>query len=303
MAHTHRHEHTTTGRIDERRRLVWALLFTSVILVVEVIGGLVSGSLALISDAGHMLVDSLALLLSYVAMRLAARPATDRFTYGLRRVEILAAFINGVTLLVVCGFIAYEGVQRLMHPVRIDTPLMLAVASVGIAANIASALLLRGARTLNARSAFLHVLGDLFSSAGIVVAGLAMLLWDLPWLDPALSIAIAVVVLVSAYRLTREATGILLEAAPEGADAGAIRASLLAFPWVADVHDLHLWTIASNLPALSCHVIVRNGDAPAGDAALAALAAALREEFGIAHATIQIETQEYNGGDNPCVNC
>jgi cobalt-zinc-cadmium efflux system protein len=304
MTHGHAHDLGPTARGgDERRRLAWALAFTTTILLVEIAGGLVSGSLALLSDAGHMLVDSLSLLLSYVALRLADRPATARYTFGLRRVEILAAFLNGLTLLVVCAFIAYEGVQRLLHPVKVDTIVMLGVALVGIAANIASAVLLRHSHSLNARSAFLHVVGDLMSSAGIVVAGCVMLLWDAPWLDPALSIAIAVVVLVSAYRLTREAAGILLEAAPKDADTSAIRARLTAYPWVADVHDLHLWTITSGLHSMSCHVIVRTDEAPGADEALALLADLLRKEFGIGHSTIQFESTNYNGTHDPCFHC
>lgn len=305
MAHQHGHArgHTTAIGSDEGRRLAWALAFTTAILLVEVAGGILSGSLALISDAGHMLVDSLSLLLSYVALRLAERPATNRFTFGLRRVEILAAFLNGLTLLVVCAYIAYEAVQRLLHPVPVNTAVMLGVAAIGLAANIGSAMLLRHAHSLNARSAFLHVVGDLFSSVGIVIAGCVMLLWDAAWLDPALSIVIAVVVLVSAYRLTREAAGILLEAAPEEADTNAIRSRLAAFPWVADVHDLHLWTITSGLHSLSCHVIVRADEMPGADEALALLAEVLREEFGIGHTTIQIESTNYNGSHDPCFHC
>ncbi len=290
-------------RRGERRRLGYAIVFTLVILVVEVVGGFLSGSLALLSDAGHMFVDGLSLILSYIALRIGERPGTDRFTYGFRRVEILAALLNGVTLLFVCAWIAWEGVGRLLHPAPIDTSLMLGVALVGITANVFSAVMLRHAHSLNARSAFLHVLGDLFSSVGIVIAALCMLLWDVPWLDPALSIAIAVVVLMSAYRLTREAVGVLMEAAPDGIDAGELRDRLERVQWVQGVHDLHVWTITSGLPALSCHVVVREGAGVAHADALRELTTLLDEEFGIAHVTLQIEPDGYTTRTSGCTSC
>ncbi len=300
---SHDHLHVVASRGDERRRLGFAIVFTLTILVVEVVGGIMSGSLALLSDAGHMLVDALSLALSYVALRIGERPTTDRFTYGFRRIEILAALLNGVTLLLVCAWIAYEGVERLLHPAPIDTTLMLGVALVGITANIVSAVLLRHAHSLNARSAFLHVLGDLASSVGIVVAALCMMVWDVPWLDPALSIAIAVVVLVSAYRLTREAVGVLMEAAPDGIDAGGIRARLEAVPWVESVHDLHVWTITSGLPALSCHVVAREGAGIAHADALRELTLLVDAKFGIAHVTFQIEPDGYTARKSGCTSC
>ena len=291
------------SRREEKRKLAWAIGFTTVILIVEFIGGLMSGSLALMSDAGHMLVDSLALVMSYLALVLATRPVSGRFTYGLRRVEILAALLNGVTLLLVCAYIGYNAVQRLWNPVSIDTPLMLGVALVGITANIASAILLKHAHTLNARSAFLHVLGDLFSSVGIVIAGVAMLIWDVPWLDPALSLAIAVIVLVSAYRLTREAVAVLLEAAPDGIDTTGIQDALLEFPHVASVHDLHVWTITSGMSALSCHVVMDDDTSPAPDIVLGEFTRMLHDRFGIEHTTIQLESRAYNDGESACLGC
>ncbi|MBI5646083.1 MAG: cation transporter [Ignavibacteriae bacterium] len=303
--HGHSHAHTLPriSRRDEKRRLGWAIVFTSAILFVEFVGGLLSGSLALISDAGHMLVDSLSLVMSYIALNLATRPVRGRFTYGLRRVEILAALVNGVTLLLVCAFIGYEAVQRLMHPAAVDAPMMLGIALVGITANIASALLLKHAHTLNARSAFLHVLGDLFSSAGIVVGGVVMLLWDVPWLDPALSLAIAVVVVVSAYRLTREAVAILLEAAPDGVDITRIHDAILDLPYVTGVHDFHVWTITSDLHAVSCHIVLHPDNTSAHDHVLAEISQLLREQYHIEHTTLQLESRAYNDGETACLSC
>jgi len=300
-AHTHDHSHH--HRATERTRLVWAIVVTSVIFIAELAGGYLSGSLALISDASHMFVDNISLVFSLIAMWLAARPVTHTHTYGFRRIEILAALVNGVLLLFVCASIAYEGTQRLLHPQPVDAGLMLGVALIGIAANVVSAFLLRHASSLNVRSAFLHVLGDLFSSIGVVIGALAILFWNVLWLDAALSIMIAVVVLISAYRLTREAVGVLMEAAPDDVDADAIRLKLREFPSVLDVHDLHVWTITSGLSALSCHVVLADHSVDEHDSMLHRLSEYIGVEFGISHTTIQIETADYAGPDNSCVSC
>jgi cobalt-zinc-cadmium efflux system protein len=287
-------------RADERRRLGWAIAVTTAILVVEVIGGLISGSLALLSDAGHMAVDSLALIMSFIAMRVSLQGTSEKFTFGKQRIEILVALINGVTLLIVCAFIVYEGIQRFYQPVEIDITMMLIVASIGITANIISAGLLKHAHSLNVRSAFLHVLGDLFSSIGIVVGGIAMLFWDLPWLDPALSIVIAGIILISAYRLIRESLSVLMEAAPSDIQVKDIRSSLLTLDDIEDVHDLHVWTITTGQVALSCHIVVNIPCLQNTDAALSRFSEHIREEFGIDHLTIQIESADYDENEVPC---
>jgi cobalt-zinc-cadmium efflux system protein len=299
----HDHDRSDLPPVEERSRLVWAIIITSVIFVAELVGGYFSGSLALISDASHMFVDNVSLAFSLIAMVVAARPVTDTHTYGFKRVEILAALVNGVLLLLVCASIAYEGVQRLIHPHPVQGGLMLGIACIGIVANVVSAVLLRHARSLNVRSAFLHVLGDLFSSIGVVIGAVAILVWNLVWLDAALSIVISVVVLASAYRLSREAVGVLMEAAPGDVDATEIRARLKEFPSVLDVHDLHVWTITSGLPALSCHVVLAEHGTTEHDTILQELASLIAREFGIAHTTIQIETAGYPGVDNACVSC
>lgn len=307
MFHRHPHAHPPAtgmeGRAAERIRLKWAMFFTGAILLAELGGGFASGSLALISDAGHMFVDSISLVLSFIALGIAQRPVTDKYTYGFRRLEILVALLNGMTLLLVCAAICYEGVQRLLVPSPVDVPLMMIIAAIGLAANLGSAMLLKGSSSLNVRSAFLHVLGDLFSSMGILAAGIAMLLLDVPWLDPALSIAIAVVVLVSAYRLTREAVGVLMEAAPEGIDTGKIKGSLMDLPYIEDVHDLHVWTITSGLLALSCHVVIGNGHRNRSDEVITQLSSLLRDRFRIEHSTIQIESADFRRLDERCNGC
>jgi len=301
MPHSHTQSPQVRNTTSERANLRLAILFTTTILIAEVVGGLLSNSLALLSDAGHMLIDSVSLVLSFIALGMAGKPVTEKYTYGLRRIEILAALLNGVTLLIVCAYIIYEGFERLNHPRTIDVPVMMAIAAVGIIANIVSAILLRASRSLNVRSAFLHVIGDLFSSIGVVIAGMCMLIWDVPWLDPALSITIALVVLFSAYRFIKEAVGVLMEAVPENVDLERIRKKLLESESIIDVHDLHVWTITSGLPALSCHITVV--DCTEHDRQLAAITTLLREEFDLSHSTIQIETVQFNGGDNICESC
>ena len=299
----HSHNHALRPRNSERTRLVWAIVVTSAIFVTELTGGYLSGSLALISDASHMFVDNISLLFSLVAVYISARPVTDRHTFGFKRIEILAALANGVLLLFVCGTIAYEGAQRLIHPIPVDSAMMLGVALIGIAANIVCAVLLRHSRSLNVRSAFLHVMGDLFSSVGVVIGAIVIMFWDLLWLDAALSIAIAVIVLISAYRLTKEAVGVLMEAVPEDVDANAIRARLREIPEVRDVHDLHVWTITSGMYALSCHVVLREGAHEGHDTMLRRISQFIESVFGITHTTIQIESSSYTGVDNSCVSC
>jgi len=295
---TRRRQHSHSG---ELRRLKWALAVTAAIMVAEIAGGLYSGSLALISDAGHMFVDSISLGLSYLAVTIAQRNAGENYTFGLHRIEIIAALVNGATLLIVCAYIVYEGIQRFLSPIHIDVPAMLAVSFIGITANIFSAVILKHAHTLNVRSAFLHVLGDLFSSAGILIAGFAMLFWNVPWLDPALSIVIAAVILISAYRLTSEALSILMEAAPSDIPVETIRSSLMRFPFISDVHDLHIWTITTGRTALVCHIVLKKEAPENSEALLTEITSFIREEFSITHVTIQFEPADAAEAEMRCI--
>ncbi len=287
----------------EERNLRRALYLTSGILFAEVIGGLFSGSLALMADAGHMFVDVLAMTLSLLAIHVSKRPVGGQFTYGFRRIEVLVALLNGVILLVICALICYEAIQRLTTPAVIDIPMMLTVAAIGLAANGASAFFLRHARSINVRSAFLHVVGDLLSSVAIVIGAVCMILWNVPWLDPVLSILIAAVVLFSAYRLVSEAFRILMEAVPDSIDIESIRQSLLDLPFVKDVHDLHVWIITSGMPSLSCHVVLNESSVIPQDSTLREISNVLMEKFGISHTTVQIESTAFQKSDNECSPC
>ncbi len=297
--HGHAHHHGATSV----RRLALSLGLTGTIMVAEAVGGWLSGSLSLVSDAGHMLTDSGALFLALVAAWLAGRPPDDRRTYGWRRAEVLAAQVNVGALIGLTGWIAWEAVDRLRHPDHaIDLGLMAGVAVVGLLANLAILAVLRHEHGLNARSAFLHVLADTVSSVAIV-AGAAVMWWrpGWTWLDPVLSLAIAALILVGAVRLILEITDILMESVPGHIDVAEVAGGMAACcPGVVAVHDLHIWTISSGLYALSAHVVVADGHLGRNDEILTAVKVTLRDRFQIRHATIQIESAGYTHVNDPC---
>jgi cobalt-zinc-cadmium efflux system protein len=289
----HEHDHAR-DRASDRRRLVAALAVSAVILVAEVVGGLVSRSLALLSDAGHVLADMSAQIISLLALLIASRPASSRRTYGYYRLEILAALVNGVLLLALAGGVIYTAVRRLgaVAPQAVHTDVMLPVAILGLVANIVAAWLLHGARGLNARGAYLHVLSDALASVAVVGGGVLMALWPgLTFIDPILGMIIAGVVVVGAFRLLREATDVLLEAAPPSIDPERVRQDVEQLPGVTNVHDLHIWCITSGLNALSAHIVVADGTG--SDEVLCRVKALLARDHHISHSTLQIESQSY----------
>ena len=278
------------------RRLALALGFTAAVMVAEAVGGWVSGSLALVSDAGHMLADTAALALALVAAWLSTRPPDARRTFGFRRAEVLAAQINVGALLVLAVWIAWEAVDRLRHPgpgIRIGV--MVVVAGIGLLANLAILWLLNREHSLNARSAFLHVLSDTISSVAILAgAGAMVASGGLGWIDPVLSLGISGLILWGATRLVLEITDILMESVPSHIEIAAVTRRISCCPGVLAVHDLHVWTISSGLHALSAHVVVRADQmGPRNDAILDEVKRELREGFGIDHTTLQIESTEY----------
>ncbi|WP_025746068.1 cation diffusion facilitator family transporter [Kallotenue papyrolyticum] len=274
------------------RAMTIALTITVSILLLEIIGGLLTGSLALLADAGHVLTDAAALGLSLGAAWLARRPPTPRRTFGLYRAEILAALVNGTTLLALTLVIVWEALGRLAAPPQVQSGPLLIIALIGLAANLlAGAVLLRADHdNLNVRSAYLHVLGDALGSLGVLLAGGLIALFGWYLADPLLSLAISALLLRSAWRLLRETVDILLEAAPHSLDVNAIRRALAASPGVADVHDLHVWSVASNFVALSGHVrLQRAPSCREHQQTLRDLRRLLRERFGIQHVTLQLE--------------
>ena len=292
----HAHSHAA-GRADDRRRLVWVLLVTGTVVVVEAVGAWLSGSLALLADAGHMLTDAAGILIALSASLIAARPVNARRTFGYHRAEILAAVVNALVLLGVCAYLAYAGTRRLIDPVDVDAGQMLVFAGIGLASNLLSLALLTGRRerSLNMRGAYLEVLGDTVGSVLAILAGLLVLTADLLRADPIASLLIAAMVLPRAWALLGEAGGVLLEAAPRGVDVDEVRGHLCGVSGVVDVHDLHAWTITSGMPALSAHVTVTEatladrGVGPILDDLTGCVAA----HFGIDHATFQVEPESH----------
>lgn len=299
--HPHRgHLHLRTPgreRSKEKRSLLLALGVTATIMLLEAIGGWISGSLALQADAGHMLTDSSSLLLSILAISIASRPADLRRTYGFYRAEILAALVNGALLLGVAALIFWEGISRLRNPEEIQLGTMLGVALVGLGANVVSMLLLhaRSHGSLNVRGAYLHVVGDALSSVGVVVAALVMHFTGWLYADALVSMAIALVIVWGAIRLLREATDVLLEAVPAHMDLAEILHAMEGAEGVSRIHDLHVWTISSGMYALSAHVVVSSCDIGQNDTILANLQRILAERFDLHHVTLQIETPAHCG--------
>jgi cobalt-zinc-cadmium efflux system protein len=277
---------------------VVALSITASFTVVELVGGILSGSLALMSDAGHMFTDTLALALSLAAMRVAMRPPTDERTYGYLRAEILAALLNGSALVLISVMIFYEGARRLADPTDVDSGLMLVVAIGGLVANAAGIMLLhdRSKENLNVKGAFLHMSGDLLSSVGVIVGAVAIMLWDLTIVDPLLSIAIGVVILVGAWKLVTQSASILLESVPPHVRLDDLRARLMAIDGVSGVRDLHVWTLSSGLHAMSAHISVRDMMLSDCSGTMSQVEDVLRKEFGITHTTLQLECDH---GNNP----
>lgn len=284
--HAHGHPHG-----DGVRRLWIALALTGVFLIAEVVGGFLSNSLALLADAGHMLTDVGALGLSLFVAWFSRRPESDRRTYGYLRLEILAAFVNGATLLLLSAWILVEAILRLRAPEPVSGGLMLVVAILGLLVNIAAAWTLHPSSggSLNIRGAYLHVLSDLLGSVGTVTA--ALLIRYTGWLiaDPIASMFVTILIVRSAWRLVRESVDVLLESTPSHISLGAVRAQLEAIPGIESVHDLHVWTVTSNHIAMSAHAIVREPERQ--QHVLEHILDAMRL-FGIDHVTIQLERQE-----------
>jgi cobalt-zinc-cadmium efflux system protein len=286
MGHDHSHAPPVTA---DRGRLKIALALIVGFMVVEVVAGILAKSLALLSDAAHMLTDAGAIALALLAARLAERPAGGRYTFGLRRAEILSAQVNGATLVALGAVVVYEGIHRLVDPPEVEGLVVLVVAIVGIGVNVAATMVLAGAdrRSLNVEGAFQHVLNDLYAFIATAVAGGVVLLTDFGRADGIAALLVAALMLRSGYGLLRDSGRVLLEAAPQGLDPEEIGRVLAAEHHVVEVHDLHLWEVSSGFPSLSAHVVVEPGcDTQAHRAQLAEL---LHERFGIEHTTLQVE--------------
>ena len=290
MGGAHHHHHHHRQHALNERRLALATLMTGGFLVVEVIGGVLSGSLALLADAAHMLTDTASLAMAWFAARVSQRPADELRSYGYHRLQILAAFLNGVAFFAVVAWLGWEAIARLSEPPPVRGGLMLAVACAGLVVNLAALLLLRGGReNLNVRAAAVHVLGDLLGSAAAIGAALIILLTGWMAIDPLLSIVVAVLILRSAWFVVRESGHILLEGTPADRDIEAISDALVqTVPAVIGVHHVHLWSLTPDRPVLTLHVDVE--DRADSAAVLEAVKAVLVERFGISHSTVQVES-------------
>src|SRR5450759_1409600 len=268
-----------------------ALALTCAVLAVELAGGLVSHSLALLSDAGHVLTDVFALGLAWFAVAQSSRPADERRSYGYHRVSILAALVNSVTLIVIVLVIAYEAVRRLAHPESVQGGVVIIAALAGIAINLFVAFGLRGdSGSLNLRAALMHVTGDIGASVGVVVSGIVILLTGWLYIDPLLSLGIAVLIAFGAWGIVRETVNLLMEGTPGEIDLAAVTKEITSTAMVTSMHDLHVWALSSDEMALSCHVVV--GECPLGDAehVVRDLESRLCGKFAIGHTTIQVES-------------
>lgn len=284
----HDHEsHADTGRIGTAFIIIFSFM------LIEIAGGFLTGSLALLSDAGHMLSDAASLGLSYLAFKLGRRKATLQKTFGYRRSEILAALLNGVALLIIACFIFYEAYQRFLEPVHVKSAGMLVVSILGLAVNIVVALILMKGDTkenLNMRGAFLHVIGDTLGSLGAIIAAVLMLTLNLYIADPIASIVVAILILVGAVRLVRDALHILMEGSPDSVDGNALKQRMLSIPHVKGIHDLHIWSITSDFPSVSFHLVVDSREMQA--VVLKAATRIVDEEFHLHHSTVQIDLEE-----------
>jgi cobalt-zinc-cadmium efflux system protein len=287
------HGHEVTATNAHRKRLIVVLAITVSVLIAEVVGGLIAGSLALLADAGHMLTDSTGLIMALIAASLATRAATVKRTFGLQRAEVLAALANALLLVGVAVWVLIMAVDRLRNPVEIHTGLMLVVAVVGALASLAGLLVLRPAqsKSLNMRGAYLEVYGDLVGSLAVIVAAILILITGWTPFDAIASLAIVVLIIPRAWSLLREVVDVLLEATPHGVDLDEVRQHIMQVRGVVDVHDLHAWTITSGVPVLSAHVIVDQACISEGRSGevLDRLGECLGGHFDVSHCTFQLE--------------
>ncbi|NUT37465.1 MAG: cation transporter [Hamadaea sp.] len=303
--HSHGHGHApgaaalTSAGARHKRALTIAFGLTAAYMLAEVIGGLATGSLALLSDAAHMGTDTLGLGMALAAIALAARPSPDHHTYGRYRLEVLVALANGVLLFAVAIWVLYEAWQRWSDPPEVPGLPTLLIASGGLVVNIIGFLLLRvgAAESLNVKGAYLEVLGDMLGSVGVIVGGLIIILTGWRYTDPIVGVLIGLMILPRTWSLIRQALRVLLESAPPHVDVAEVKAAIAAVPGVTDVHDLHIWTITSGLDAVSVHVVIAE-DADA-HGVLDMVSAKLNHDFEIAHSTVQVDPADHREQRHP----
>ncbi|MET1065473.1 MAG: cation diffusion facilitator family transporter [Arthrobacter sp.] len=297
MGHDHSHSAVLTATGQHRKRLVAVLAITLAVVLIQIVGALVSGSLALLADAGHMLSDAAGVFIALLAAWIAARPASDQRTYGYQRAEVLAALANALVLIVIAVVVFTEAIRRLGSSPEVQTDIMLYAAVLGAIANLVSLQILRGAQkeSLNVRGAYLEILGDLFGSFAVIAAALAIMVTGFEAADTIASIVIALMILPRAWHLLRDVVDVLLEATPKGVDVRLIREHILAVEGVVSVHDIHIWTITSGVPVFSAHVVVEDTalGARSADQVLDKLVSCLGSHFDTEHCTFQLEPSSH----------
>ncbi|MBT2531094.1 cation transporter [Arthrobacter sp. ISL-48] len=298
MGHDHSHTHGITATGRHRKRLIAVLSITLAVVVVQVAGALLSGSLALLADAGHMLSDAAGVTIALLASWIAGRPASDLRTYGYQRAEVLAALANALILVVISVVIFTEAIRRIGSAPEVHTDVMLFAAILGAVANLVSLMILRGAHedSLNVRGAYLEVLGDLLGSFAVIVAAVVILITGYQAADTIASVLIALMILPRAWSLLRDVVDVLLEASPKGVEVQMIREHILSVGGVVDVHDIHIWTITSGVPVFSAHVVVEDGvlNARGADQVLDKLTTCLGSHFDTEHCTFQLEPASHS---------
>lgn len=309
MSHDHAHAaHGHAGHSHAPKDIPGRVMGTAVVLtlafvVVEAVAGWFAHSLALISDAGHNLADAAALGLSWYAIRVAARPSHQGMTFGYRRVEIFAALINGLSLVMIAAVIVWEAIARLVHPDIADGRTMIVVAMSAIVLNVLIGVWLHGGSkdNLNIRSAYLHMIGDAVAALGVVIAGAVLLMTGASWVDPLVSLIIAVLIVYSSWGVLRESATILLEGTPSGLDMDAVSDAIRNVDGVRNVHDLHVWVLGPGVVACSCHIIVAEQSVREGQQVLRAVVHELEHHFHITHTTVQVEVEGCAVDDMYCV--
>jgi cobalt-zinc-cadmium efflux system protein len=298
MAHNHNHGSSVTGR-----RLLLSVFITVAFVIGEATAGYFSNSLALLSDAGHNFADALALILSWYGLWIARRPSSAKRTYGYHRVGILVALINAVSLVVIALLIFWEAIARLRHPEPVKSMPMIVVALIAILMNTVISLWLRSGakKDLSVRSAYMHMLGDGISAAGVVVAGVVVASTRASIADPAVSVLIGILILWSSWGIMKESVNVLLEGVPEGMELETVERTIGAVSGVLAVHDLHVWAVGSGMVCCSCHIGVEEQSIRSGQNVLRAVAEELEQKFGIRHSTIQVEAEGCDPNDMYCV--
>ncbi|MGG5172249.1 cation diffusion facilitator family transporter [Pseudarthrobacter sp. J1738] len=302
MGHDHGHSHALTATGKHRKRLLAVLVITLAVVGIQVVGAIISGSLALFADAGHMLSDAAGVFIALTAAWIATRPASDQRTYGFARAEVLAALANALILLVISVVILIEAIRRFGTTPEVHTDVMLFAAILGAVANLVSLLILRGGQqeSLNVRGAYLEVLGDLLGSIAVIVAAIVIMTTGFAAADTIASVVIALMILPRAWSLLRDVVDVLLEATPKGVDVQMIREHILAVEGVVDVHDIHIWTITSGVPVFSAHVVVADEllTARGADGILDQLSGCLGTHFDTEHCTFQLEPADHSAHED-----